>query len=466
MKTTIQWSAVFGVITVLAIGRRAAADATPEETATALRRNALTNQSTMDIITSLTTEVGPRLAGTDAEKRAAEWAKKLFEKHGFDKVWIENFPLSNGWVRGVEKAEVTSPSPQPLVVTALGGSVATPPEGIEAEIALFKTFSDLQAAPEGSLKGKIAVVTQPMGRGGYGTSSRFRTTGPVEAAKKGAIAYLLRSLGTDSKRMPHTGATTYVDGTPKIPGAALSVPDAEQLDRLVALGKPVRIRLVLTPRDLGPVTSQNVVADLRGREKPDEIVLLGAHLDSWDLGTGALDDGAGVAIIASAAQLISELPQRPGRTIRVVLFGSEEIGLFGGKAYADAHKSELDKFIVVAEPDSGQGPVQRFRTGVANPADPSLDVIRRVLAPLGITEGDNTARGSSDTGSLSDAGVPAASLDLDGADYFDYHHTPDDTLDKIKPERINQSAAAYAVFSYLAAEMGGNYRASATNSSR
>lgn len=462
-KYSNQLPAIF-IALLFAIGARtfAAAADTPEHTAAVLAQKALTNSGAMEILTGLTTEIGPRLAGSDAEKRAAAWAKRLFEKSGFDQVWIEEFPLEHGWVRGTEKAEITSPSPQPLVVTALGGSVATPPEGIESEIALFRTYDELLAMHTNSLAGKIAVVTQPMVRtqdgGGYGGLNKMRSAGPAEAARRGAVAYLLRSLGTDTHRLPHTGATHYAEDAPRIPAAALSVPDAEQLDRLAALGRPVRIRLVLTPRDLGPVTSQNVIAEIKGREKPDEIVLLGAHLDSWDLGTGAIDDGAGVAIVMATAKMIGELPKHPRRTVRVVLFGSEEFGLFGGKAYAEAHKAELDHYVIVAEPDLGQGPVYRFQTGVANPDEPSLKRIRAALAPLGVISGDNNSRGESDVGPLANLQVPAVTLDLDATDYFDLHHTPDDTLDKIKPERINQSVAAYVAFTYLAAELDGNYR--------
>ncbi len=451
-------------------GASASTSETPDQTAAALATRALTNSGAMEIITDLTTDIGPRLAGTDAEKRAAAWAQRRFEQLGFDKVWIETFPLEHGWARGIEHAEVVSPSPQPLVVTALGGSVATPPQGIEAEIALFKTYGELLALPTNSLVGKIAVVTQPMSRGrpeaGYGALNRIRNAGPGEAARRGAIGYLLRSLGTDNHRVPHTGVTSYADNAPRIPAAALSIPDAEQLERLVARGGPVRVRLVLTPRDLGPVTSQNVIAEIKGRGQPDDLVLLGAHLDSWDLGTGAVDDGAGVAIVVAAGKLIRDLPQPPKRTLRIVLFGSEEPGLFGGRAYADQHKPELNHHVIVAEPDAGQGPVLGFQTGVANPEEPTLKRIRAALAPLGIAADDNRSRGSSDVEPLAALGVPAATLRLDTADYFDLHHTADDTLDKIQPQRINQSTAAYAVFAYLAAELDGDYRAGRPSAER
>ena len=445
-------------VTVIALGAE-----TPEQVAAALSRRALAGPVTMELITDLTTETGPRLAGSEAEKRAARWAKQRFEKLGYDKVWIEEFPLENGWARGVEKAEIVSPVPQPLVVTALGGSIATPPEGIEAEIVLFKTYDEMLAAPTGSLTGKIAVVTQPMVRAqdgaGYGAAGVMRGAGPGEAARRGAIGYLLRSLGTDGHRVPHTGVTRYPTNAPSIPAGALTASDAEQLDRLAAKGKPIRIKLVLTPRQLGPVTSQNVIAEITGREKSEEIVLLGAHLDSWDLGTGAIDDGAGVAIVMATGKLIHDLPQHPKRTIRIVLYGSEEIGLFGGRAYAEKHTAELNRYVVVSEPDFGQGPVYAFQTGVGNPDEPSLKRIRTMLTPLGVIGGDNQSRGSSDVEPLAEAGVPAATLKLDGTDYFDLHHTPEDTLDKIKPERINQSTAAYTVFAYFAAELGADYRA-------
>jgi carboxypeptidase Q len=453
----------FVVLAVTVSVLHAAAAETPDDIAARLARNALRDSGALEIVTDLTTEVGARPAGSEAEKRAADWARHRCEQLGFENARIESFPLEHGWVRGTETAEITSPSPQRLIITALGGSIATPPDGIEAEIALFHTYDDLLAAPDGSLQGKIAVVTEPMVRAqdgqGYGAAVKIRHDGPGEAARRGAVAFLLRSLGTDSDRLPHTGVTDFTPKAGRIPCAALSVPDAEQLERLAAKRKPVRIKLLLTPRDSGPVTSQNVIAEIRGREKPEEIVLLGAHLDSWDLGTGAIDDGAGVAIVMAAAKLIRDLPQLPKRSLRIVLFGSEETGLFGGKAYAAAHGAEAGRHVIVGEPDFGQGPVYQFRTGVANPDEPSLKRIRAVLATLGVVAGDNGSKGDSDVHPLVELGVPAATLKLDGMDYFDLHHTANDTVDKIKPERINQSTAAFAVFAYLAAELDGDYRA-------
>ncbi len=450
------------VFALLLAGGYAAVAETPEQIAAGLARTALTNSGAMGIVRDLTTDVGPRLAGSEAEKRAAAWAKQRLEQLGFDRVWVESFPLEHSWERGIETAEIISPSPQRLVVTALGDSVATPPEGIVADIALFKTYNEFLAAPTNSLRGKVVVVTERMVRArdgrGYGEINKMRNRGPAEAAHRGAIGYLLRSLATDNHRIAHAGHTNFPKDGPRIPAAALSVPDAEQLERLVEKGGPVRVKLVLTPRILGPGTSQNVIAEIKGREKPDEIVLLGAHLDSWDLGTGALDDGAGVGIVVATAKLIRDLPQRPKRTIRVVLFGSEEPGLLGGIAYSQAHKSEVGHYIVVAEPDEGQGPVYAFQTGVANPDEASLQRIRAALSPLGIAGGDNTSKGSSDVEPLAELGAPAVTLELDSTDYFDFHHTADDTFDKLSPERMNQTTAAYVVFTYLAAELDGDYR--------
>jgi Zn-dependent M28 family amino/carboxypeptidase len=425
-RTQRLFAAAFALLLHIPMMPAAPASPTPEETAALLKERALTNALAFDIVAGLTTRIGPRLAGSEAERRAADWSKQEFERLGFDRVWIESFPIADGWERGVERAEIVSPSPQPLVITALGGSVATPAKGIEAEIALFKTFKELLAAPEGALKGKIAVVTQRMARSrtgaGYGEVQPIRSAGPSEAARRGAVAYLMRSASTSSQRFPHTGGTRYATDAPAIPAAALSVPDAEQLERLAGQDGAVRVKLLLTPRRLGPVSSQNVIAEVRGRETPDEVVLIGAHLDSWDLGTGAIDDGAGVAIVAAAAKLIRDLPQRPRRTI--------------------------------------------FQTGVADPDAPSLRRMRAALAPLGIDPGDNRSRGSSDVTPMFQRGVPAVTLQMDGTEYFDLHHTPNDTLDKIDRAKLNQSTAAYAVFTYLAAELEGQYRASGTASGR
>ncbi len=430
------------------------------KTASELAQQAIDSSLALEIATDLTTEIGPRLFGSEGERRAVEWARKRFEEYGFDKIWTEPFPVDRGWERGIETAEVTHPAPQSLVITALGGSVPTPPSCIEAEIALFRSIDDLLRQPEGSLNGKIAVVTQPMGIGQYSKiAGPIRGNGPSEAAKRGAIGFLMRSAGTDSDRLAHTGATRYEPGVAQIPAAALSVPDAEQLDRLVDRFESVRIRFKLTPRNLGTVTSQNLIAEITGSRNPDEIILLGAHIDSWDLGTGAIDDGAGVGVVMAASKLIRDLPQRPSRTIRVVLFGAEEIGIYGGNYYVEKHREELKDHIIAVEADAGQGPVHTINIGVGNPLDPSLTIIRDALSSLGVKPGRAKSRGGPDIAPMANVGVPVVGLDMFTEDYFDLHHTANDTIDKIVPERINQSTAAYVTFAYLASELGGYYRA-------
>jgi Zn-dependent M28 family amino/carboxypeptidase len=272
---------------------------------------------------------------------------------------------------------------------------------------------------------------------------------------------LLRSLGTDSHRLPHTGALNYENGTPRIPAAALAIPDAEQIERLAALG-PVRIKLVLTPTVADNAPSWNVVGEVRGSERPDEIVLIGGHLDSWDLGTGATDDGAGVAIAFGAARLIAALPQRPRRTIRLVLFGAEEMD-FSGAAYAGAHQAETAGIVLAAEADFGARNVYAIQLPPGAAASDFGQLLQRAIAPLGaILDHRAALGGGDDIRDLRKAGVPAISLRQDGMDYFDTHHTADDTLDKIDPRQLNQAVAVWSVFTYLAAASDVDFRSLAT----
>lgn len=422
-----------------------AADAPPSEslvvTASSLGQKALNDPAAFDFVESLTTEIGQRLAGTEAHRRAVAWAEARLKAAGFENVHSEPFTFP-AWIRGAESAEIVGSVPQHLAVTALGGSVATDANGIEAEIALFRTYDDLLAAAPGSLNGKIAVVTQHMIRtqdgSGYGAANRIRRRGPSEAARRGAVAYLLRSLGTDSHRLPHTGALNYEDGAPRIPAAALAIPDAEQLERLAALG-PVRARLLLTPTVQENAPSWNVVGEIKGTEHSDEIVLIGGHLDSWDLGTGATDDGAGIAIAFGAARLIAGLPQHPSRTIRVVLFGAEEMD-FSGAAYAQAHEGEAGKIVVAAEADFGARNIYSVQLPPGAPGSDFGHTLERIIAPLGANVDRRPALGGGDDiRELQKAGVPAVSLRQDGLDYFDIHHTADDTLDLIRSNSPRRS---------------------------
>jgi hypothetical protein len=415
------------------------------------------------LLEGLTTEVGPRLAGTEAERRAADWSAGKMREAGFDAVRIEDFPIT-AWVRGVETAKIVAPVPQPLVVTALGGSVATPAGGLTAEIALFRTLADMMDAPAGALAGRIAVVTQRQTRfldgSGYGAANPVRRAGPSEAARRGARAYLHRSLGTDSHRLAHTGALNYRDDAPRIPAAALSNPDADQLERLAARGA-VTVHVELSPLSLPDRKAYTVIADIRGREKPDEVVLIGAHLDSWDLGTGAIDDGAGVAIVTAAARLIAKVAPYPRRTVRVVLFGAEEMG-YSGAAFAAAHGSEADRIVVAAECDFGARRVVSVELPKGAAGTPFADALTRALTPIGVVASPVPAtRAGDDVNPLGKMGVPLMALRQNGIDYFDIHHTADDTFDKVDRDELAQATAAWAAFAYLAAEMPVDFRASA-----
>ena len=356
-----------------------------------------------------------------------------------------------------KRQEIISPFPQQLAITALGGSAATPDEGIEAELAYFPTFEALEAAPAGGLEGKIVFISGRMEKAhdgaGYGPANKKRQLGATEAGKRGALAVVIRSVGTDSHRFPHTGQMRYNKDVAPIPIGALSAPDADQLERILARGETVTLKMKLLTEELGPLVSGNVIGDWIGSEKPDEIILIGGHLDSWDLGTGAVDDGAGIGITAGAIEVLMEAGLQPKRTIRLVAFGSEEVGLVGAYAYAAKHKDDLDRHVLASESDFGAGPVYALRTSVKGEARKELEKIQESLAHLGIAMEDGPTSGGPDIIPLFNAGVPAIRLQQDGYDYFDLHHTPDDTFDKIDKDDIAQNVAAWATMIWLASEI-------------
>ena len=433
------------------------------ESASALRDQALQANAAYAIVESLTTEVGPRLAGTDAEARARGWSVAKLTELGFDDVRVETFEMPT-WIRGEERAAIISPFPQPIRLTALGNSGSTGPEGMTAEIVYFETIEALEAMEEGSLTGKIAFVDHAMGKtqdgSSYGYFGRARFAGPRLAAERGAEAMLLRSVGTHSHRFPHTGGTSFGDVDP-IPAAAVSPPDADQIRRIVERGEPIRVALTVTPERLGPQESGNVIADIVGSERPDEIVITGGHLDSWDLGTGAVDDGAGVAITTAAVKLILDSGLRPQRTIRLVHWGAEEVGLIGARAYAAAHADEIGQYVGGSESDFGAGRVYALETGeLSEEGEALVRELAAILAPLGVAL--NLGAGGSggpDLSPLNAAGMPVLRLAQDGRDYFDLHHTPDDTLDKIDAESMTQNVAAYAAFLWVLANTDVDLRA-------
>ena len=397
------------------------------------------------VVSSLTTEVGPRLAGSAREAAARDWAVRTLRDLKFTRVAVEPFTIK-GWERGEASLEIVSAGGQSLAVAALGGSIATPRRGITADVAVVASFDDLLAAPPGAYAGKIVYVGGRMARArdgsGYGPAVRKRSRGAIEAAKRGAVAVVIRSAGTDDSRYPHTGVMRYDETVKKIPAAAISNADADQIERLAAMGLPVRLKLFLSPRSFAAAPSGNVVADIVGVEKPEQIVLLGAHLDSWDLGTGAIDDGAGVAIVVGAALRAAGADLKPKRTIRVVLFGAEEPGGQGGEEYAKLHAKE--RHVMATEVDFGAGRAWRFATKVSEADLPFFDAIGRDLESLGLERGNNKSDGGTDVAPLGKAGVPIVGITQDGTTYFDYHHTANDTLDKIDVDALEQNVEAYA----------------------
>ena len=327
--------------------------------------------------------------------------------------------------------------------------------GIDAEVVYYPTLAALKADTSERAKGRIVYIDQKIERfrdgHGYGAGSMVRGRGPSEAARHGAVAFAMRSVGTDANRLAHTGATNYEAGTPQIPALAVSVPDADLIARTQALGKPMRMHMDLQAEGNIDAVSYNVIAEIPGTDLAQEVVMIGAHLDSWDLGQGAIDDGAGVAIVSAAAKLILDTGAKPRRTIRVVLFANEEHGLDGAKAYAEKYQSQWHQ--LVGESDVGAGAVFELRSRVRPEALPVFKLIAAELAPLGVAAGDNAGGVGSDAGyGMRKSGWAGVALVQDATDYFDYHHTANDTLDKVDPAKLRQNVAAWAVTAWLAAQ--------------
>jgi Zn-dependent M28 family amino/carboxypeptidase len=428
--------------------------------AAALRDKATSGTMAFEHVSSLVTEVGPRSAGSSGDAAAVRWAMNKLTSLGFSNVRSQDVLVPH-WVRGTAQVQIVAPFPQTLVAAAIGGSIGTAAEGIEANVLGVASLDALAVLPVDSVKGKIVFIDERMTRArdtsGYASTVRNRTQGASVAGNLGAAALVIRSIGTSNHRIAHTGSIVYRVDAPRIPAFSLSNPDADVLARQLKSGKPVRLRLHSTARELPPAWSANVIGEIPGRSRANEIVLLGAHLDSWDLGHGAVDDGAGVAIVTEAARLIGKLDRPPARTIRVVLFANEEFGLSGAREYARLAGDEIARHVLAVEADLGAGPVWRLQSSVATEALPAIGEMHRVLAPLQIEAGENNAQGGSDLRPLRDAGVPILDLTLDATNYFDVHHTIDDTLAQIDPKVLDQSVAAFAVAAYLAANKDGDF---------
>lgn len=429
--------------TLLATAAALPAQVTPQQVAQ-LRDAALQDDYAWDITEGLTTEVGQRMAGTEAEARARTWSVAKLKAMGFANVRIDTFTMPV-WVRGAESASILSPFPQKLVVAALGNSASTPPGGIEGELVGFDTLADLEAAPHSAVRGKIVFVSHAMkptaDGSGYGVFGAPRRQGPSIASRKGAIAIVIRSVGTDYHRNPHTGVMSFADGARPIPAGALPLPDAEQVQRILkrATG-PVRMRLQLESIALANQQSGNVIAEVPGRDPSLAPILVSGHLDSWDQGTGAVDDASGVAIAAASAKRIMDAG-RPLRTIRIVWFGAEETGLFGGLDYRAKYGKQPHHALI--ESDFGADRIWKVDSRLGEARKDEALAIQRALQPLGIVPGALDRTAGSDIGPMVADGLPGVALNQDGTRYFDVHHTPDDTLDKVDPAQLRQNVAAW-----------------------
>ncbi|MFL5307407.1 MAG: M20/M25/M40 family metallo-hydrolase [Polyangia bacterium] len=395
---------------------------------------------------------GPRPTGSPALAHAIEWARDTFVADGQENVATEPVRVPV-WVRGHEAAEIVSPSPRKLALLGLGTSVGTPPEGITAEVLVVSSFDEL-AQRGAEAKGKIVLFNRPFPTGinpaaAYGQTLPYRTEAAARAAAYGAVGALVRSLASASLGAPHTGAMHDGPGH-RIPAAALSVEDAALVARLAARG-PVRLHLTMEDQNLPDGDSFNVTADLRGRERPDEIVVIGAHIDSWDVGQGAQDDGTGCAVVMEALATLRRLGLVPRRTIRAVLYTSEEVGVRGGHAYADAHAGELARHVAAFETDVGAGVPLGFRMDALPAAVADARALVTLLAPIGATSVD-PGFGGADIAQMRPAGVPLLGLFSDPTHYFDVHHSVADTLDKIDPANLGRNVAAMATMAFVVAD--------------
>lgn len=412
-------------------------------TAAHLRDQALSDETAWNVLESLTTEIGPRPAGSPAAARARDWGVAKLNALGFTNVHIEAF-AKRAWVRGPESGEIMGPEPRKLALLGLGMSPPTPAGGLTGQVVVFTSLAELQAAPLDCCTGKIVLVNQPMTRtqdaSGYEIAVKARSAAP-EAARRGAIAYLVRSISTSTNRNPHTGAMNRPRaGEKTVPAAAIGVPDAEILAHLAARG-PVSVRLSLQST-LIDTTAWTVSGDIPGTDPKAGVIVIGGHLDSWDPGTGAIDDGAGVAITVAAAKLVATT--HPRRTIRVVMWGSEETG-GSGAAYLAAHKNDLDSIVIAGESDLGADRIYSLQLPAGAWPDPSIVPLEAVLAPLEVIASPVPATdGGADIENIQSAGVPVLALNQDATRYFDYHHSADDTLAIVDPQQLKQNVAAWA----------------------
>ena len=409
----------------------------------ALRDSAAWNRTAL-----LTDKFGPRFSGTPELEAAIDWILEEMKRDGLENVRGEPVMVPR-WVRGAESAELIEPRRAKLPMLGLGGSIATPPGGITAPVLVVSSFAELERRAA-EARGKIVVWDVPFTT--YGETVPYRTNGAVAAARAGAVASLVRSVGPFSMQTPHTGSVRYDSTVTRIPAAAITVEDAMMLHRMQNRGERVVVNLQMSAQTFPDVQSRNVVAEIRGREKPEQVVVLGGHIDSWDVGTGAMDDAGGSVAAWEAVRLMKQLGLRPRRTVRVVLWTNEENGLRGGNAYRDAHRAELPNHVLAIESDAGVFKPTGFGfTG----SDSAYAVMQEVSKLLERIEAGKITRGGggADIGPIMALGVPGAGLQVDGERYFWYHHTDADTVDKLDPREVGLSTAALAVLAYVVADM-------------
>src|SRR5579862_7696664 len=397
----------------------------------------------------LTDSIGNRLSGTPALERAVAWAAAEMARDGLENVHTEKVMVPR-WVRGAESAEIVSPARHPIVMLGLGDSVATPPDGVTADVVVVHTFEELDAKAA-AVRGKIVLFNVPFTN--YGETVRFRSGGPSRAARLGAVAMLIRAVGPAGLRTPHTGALQYANDVMKIPAAAIASEDADRIQRMADRDERVVVRLAMQAHFEADAESANVIGEIRGRELPNEVVVVSGHLDSWDVGAGATDDGGGCVVSWEALRIMKKLNLRPRRTVRVVLWTNEENGGRGGLAYRDQHRAELANHVMMMESDSGVFRPLGFGFSGNDQAREKVKAIATLLSGIGADEVTPGGGGADITPSTQDGRIAAMSLEVDGSKYFLIHHTPADTIDKIDPIEMAKCAATVAVMAYVVADL-------------
>ena len=391
---------------------------------------------------------GPRLSGSQNLEKAIDWIVATMKKDGFDSVYTEAVMVPH-WVRGNESLTLHAPFSKNIAVLGLGGTIATPTAGIKGEVMVVHSFDELEKRSKQAI-GKIVLFNVPFTK--YGETVKYRVNGASEAAKHGAIASLVRSVGPASLNTPHTGGMRYADDVKKIPHAAISIEDADMLDRQCSLGLKPNVTLKLEGKFLPDAQSRNVIAEIRGSEKPEEIVVFGGHIDSWDVGQGAMDDGGGCIAAWEALRVIKKLGLRPKRTLRVCFWTNEENGLMGGKTYAKLHAKEIPNHVLAVESDAGTFKPKGYDFGGSAKG---MELAKEICSLLGVIDASSCEEGGggADIGPIMEMGVPGMGLLVDDSKYFNYHHTNADMMDKLNPREIALCTASMAVLTYVAADM-------------